>query len=87
MCTCSTCRRVKADHLPLACLLYSLPVPARCGGCVSLDFLNLPVARSGHDFLQVHINLLTWHVWLVLTFKTRRQRRDGYAQRRSVGIL
>jgi hypothetical protein len=28
------------------------------------------VARSGHDFLQVHIDLLTCRVWLVPTFKT-----------------
>ena len=27
------------------------------------------MARSGHDFLQVHIDLLTGRVWLVPTFK------------------
>ena len=48
----------------------ALPVPTRLGRCISLDFLELPVARSGHDFLQVHIDLLTGHVWLVPTFKT-----------------
>jgi len=68
--TCPTCQRVKADHLPPAGLLYPLPVPTRRGGCISLDFLELPVARSGHDFLQVHIDLLTGRVWLVPTFKT-----------------
>ena len=70
MSTCPTCQRVKADHLPPAGLLYPLPVPTRRGGCISLDFLELPVARSGHDFLQVHIDLLTGRVWLVPTFKT-----------------
>jgi hypothetical protein len=40
------------------------------GGCISLDFLELPLARSGHDFLQVHIDFLTGRVWLVPTFKT-----------------
>ncbi len=39
-----------------------LNVPSRRGG--------LPVACSGHDFLQVHIDLLTGWVWLVPTFKT-----------------
>ena len=53
-------------------LLSPLPVPSRPsrGGCISLGFLDLPVARSGHDFLQVHIDLLTSCVWLVPTFKT-----------------
>ena len=32
--------------------------------------MELPRARSGHDFLQVHIDLLTGRVWLVPTFKT-----------------
>jgi hypothetical protein len=32
--------------------------------------MELPAARSGHDFLQVHIDLLTGRVWLVPTFKT-----------------
>ena len=42
----------------------------RGGGCISLDFIELPVAKSGHDFLQVHMDLLTGRVWLVPTFKT-----------------
>ncbi len=45
-------------------------MPSRRGGCTSLDFLELPVARSGHDFLHVHIDLLTCRVWLVPTFKS-----------------
>jgi hypothetical protein len=68
--TCATCQRVKADHQAPAGLLFRLPVPTRRGGCISLDFLELPAARSGHDFLQVHIDLLTGRVWLVPTFKT-----------------
>ena len=68
--SCPICQRVKADHLPPAGLLYPLPVPTRRGGCISLDFIELPVAQSGHDFLQVHIDLLTGRVWLVPTFKT-----------------
>ena len=68
--TCPTCQRVKADHLPPAGLLYPLPVPTRRGGCISLDFLELPAARAGQDFLQVHIDLLTGRVWLVPTMKT-----------------
>ena len=46
--TCPTCQRVKADHLPPAGLLYPLPVPTRRRGCISLDFLELPVARPSH---------------------------------------
>ncbi len=52
--TCPTCQRVKADHLPPAGLLFPVPVPSRRGGCLSLDFLELPTARSGHDFLRMH---------------------------------
>ena len=68
--TCPTCQRVKADHLLTACLLSSLPVPTRRGDCISLDFIELPSARSGHDFVQVHIDFLTGRVWLVSTTKT-----------------
>jgi transposase InsO family protein len=57
-------------HLRPAGLLFPLPVPTRRGGCISLVFVELPPARSGHDFLQVHIDLLTGCVWLVPTFKT-----------------
>ena len=62
--TCPTCQRVKSDHLPPAGLLFPLPVPTRRGGCNG-------VHRSGHDFVQVHIDLLTGRVWLVPTTKTR----------------
>jgi hypothetical protein len=58
------------DHQAPAGLLFPLPVPTRWGGCISLDFLELPAARSGHDFLQLHIDLLTGRVLLVPTFKT-----------------
>jgi transposase InsO family protein len=71
--TCGACQRVQADHQAPPSLLFPLPVPTRRGGCISLDFLELPAARSGasgHDFLQVHIDLLTGRVWLVPTFKT-----------------
>ena len=57
--TCPTCQRVKADHLPPAGHLSPLPVPTRRGGCISLDFIELPTARSGHgDIVQVHTDLL-----------------------------
>ncbi len=62
---------MKADHLPPAGLLFSLPVPTRGrGGSISLDFLELPTTLSGHHFLQVHIVLLTCRVLLIPTFKT-----------------
>jgi hypothetical protein len=35
---------------------------------IGLDFLEMPIAHSGHDFLQVHIDVLTGRVWLVPTF-------------------
>ncbi len=35
-----------------------------------MDFPELPTARSGHDILQVHIDLLTCRVWLIPIFKT-----------------
>ena len=37
---------------------------------MGLDFLDMPTAASGHDFLQVHIDFLTGRVWLVPTHKT-----------------
>jgi len=37
---------------------------------IGLDFLEMPIAQSGHDFLQVHIDVLTGRVWLVPTFKS-----------------
>ena len=67
--SCPTCQRTKAEHGPPAGLLSPLPVPSRRGGTVSLDFLELPKARSGHNFMQVHVDLLTGRVWLVPTFK------------------
>ena len=30
----------------------------------------MPIAQSGHDFLQVHIDFLTGRIWLVPTFKS-----------------
>ena len=67
---CPTCQRTKAEHRPLAGLHFPLPVPSRRGSTVSLDLLELPKKRSGHNFMQVHVNLLTSRVWLVLTFKS-----------------
>ena len=67
---CPTCQRIKAEHGLPAGLTFPLPVPARQGGAISLDFMELPTARSGHDFVQVHVDLLTGSVWLVPTFKT-----------------
>ena len=67
--TCPVCQRVKAEHGPPPGLLYPLPVPTRRGGTIGLDFLELPTASTGHDFLQVHIDFLTGRVWLAPTFK------------------
>ena len=44
--------------------------PTGSGGCISLDILELPVARSGNNFLQVHIDSLTGCVWPVPTCET-----------------
>ena len=56
--SCPTCQRVKAEHGPPPGLLYPLPVPTRRGGTIGLDFVEMPRASSGHDFLQVHISRL-----------------------------
>ncbi len=37
---------------------------------IGLDFLEMPIAQSGHDFLQVQIDFLTGRIWLVATFKS-----------------
>ena len=72
ICTCPTCQRIKVDHCPPAGLLLPLTVPTLCCGCISHDFLDLPVpvTRSCHGFLQAHIERLAGRVWLVPTFKT-----------------
>ena len=67
---CPTCQRVKAEHGLPPGLTAPLLVPARRGGAISLDFMELPRSRSGRDFLQVHVDLLTGRVWLVPTVKT-----------------
>jgi hypothetical protein len=47
--------RVKGEHGPPAGLIYPLPVPTRSGGTISIDIImELPKARSGHDFMAVH---------------------------------
>ena len=68
--SCPTCQLTKVEHGPQAGLLFPLPVPSRRGGTVSLDFLELPKARSGHNFMQIHVDLLTGRVWMVPTFKS-----------------
>ncbi len=65
--TCPKYQRVKVDHLLPAGLLPPTPGP-RTHAQISLDFLELPVAHplcSGHDFLQVHMDLRIGRVWLV----------------------
>ena len=68
--TCPTCQRTKADHRGPAGLQFPLPVLNRRGGAISLDFIELPRAHSGHEFMQVHIDLLTGRIRLVPTTKT-----------------
>ena len=80
--TCPTCQRVKADHLP------GRPAAPPTGSDASrrvyqpgvLDFLELPVARSSHDFLQVHRARVAGPVL------QDRHSRDGSAQLRRVGV-
>ena len=80
-------RQGRPDHLPPAGLLYPLQVRTRRGGCIGLDFLELPVARSSHDILQLHIDPLTGSVWLVLTPDLPdRHCRDGSSQLHRVGV-
>ncbi len=49
--SCPTCQRVKAEHGAPQGLLYPLPVPTRRGGTIGLDFVEMPMAASGQDFL------------------------------------
>ena len=60
--SCPMCQLVKAEHRLPAGLLYPLAVPVRRGWMILLDFLELPPAKSGHDFMQVHIDLHTGQV-------------------------
>ena len=54
--TCPTCQR---GRQPAACRPAEPAAGPPAGGCISLYFPE----RSGHDFLQVHIDLLTWRLW------------------------
>ena len=65
-CTCVSASRPNTSYT--AGLLIPVPVPKRRGGCIS-HFLVLSVARFGHHFLQVHLDLLIERAWLVPTFK------------------
>jgi hypothetical protein len=56
---CTSRRSIRRPLAGPVSLLFPIPVPTRLGGCISLDFLELPVYRSGHDFLQVHIESST----------------------------
>ena len=40
------------------------------GGSISIDYIELPKARSGRDFMEVHTDLLTGRVQMVPTFKS-----------------
>ena len=68
--SCPLCQRVKADHGSPKGLFIPLPVPARRGGTIGIDFVELPPSADGRDFLQVQMDLLTGRVWLVATRKT-----------------
>ncbi len=70
--TCPTCQRDNAEHHDgrPAGLLFQPSVPSRRGEIIGLDFLEMPIAQSGNDFLWVHIDFLTGRVWLVSTFKS-----------------
>ena len=68
--SCPMGQRVKAEHWLPAGLLYPLLVPVHRGWMISLDFLELPPAKSGPYFMQVHIDLLTGQVWLFPKFKS-----------------
>ena len=68
--SCPVCQRVKADHGGPKGLFFPLPVPARRGGTIGIDFVELPPSADGRDFLQVQMDLLTGRVWLVATRKT-----------------
>ena len=70
VCACPTCHCIKAEHCLPARLTFPLLVLTCQGGTISLDFMELPTARSGHNFMQVQLNLLTGSLWLVQTFKT-----------------
>jgi hypothetical protein len=65
------------DNLHLAGLLFPLHIQTRRGCCISLDFLELLQASSGHDFLQVHIDLSTGRAWLVPPSRQPRRQIDG----------
>ena len=90
--TCPTCQRVKADHLPPAGILFPLPMPKRRG--VHQPRLGLHRApdgparrRSGHDFVQVYIDLLTGRVWLVRVPTTKTATAETAARNFAASVL
>ena len=53
--SCGICQRTKADHVGPRGLLHPLPLPARRGGVIGVDWLvGLPMTASGFDQVQVH---------------------------------
>ncbi len=54
----------------VALLAFFFRFSCRRGEMIGLDFLEMPIAHSEHDFLRVHIDFLTGRVWLVPTFKS-----------------
>ena len=57
---CSTCRKVKADHLKPVGLLQPLSVPAWKWEDISMDFIvGLPLTPQKHDSIWVIVDRLT----------------------------
>ena len=69
--SCGICQRTKADHVGPRGLLHPLPLPARRGGVIGVDWLvGLPMTASGFDQVQVHVDHLSGKVHAVPTRAT-----------------
>jgi hypothetical protein len=69
--SCDICQRTKADHVGPHGLLSSLPLPARRGCVIGVDWLvGLPMTASGFDQVRVHVDHLSGKVHAVPTRAT-----------------
>ena len=68
--TCDSCQRNNYRNKPPAGKLHPLPIPSAPLQDVEMDFAELPIAKTGEDFLVVIVDRLTKMTVLIPCLKT-----------------